>query len=172
MEDPERFEDLSTVETAMLGKRRQGIRVVILTAAVVTPLIFSVVTILSRLWLYMSLFFLVAVALMFLALRSSIEKVSALSKDLRDGKTKIVVNRIESQRQDIRQGGDTDNPRMIYTYLIKVKDREMEVSEDQYYQCKPGQLVEIRLGPNSNYVLAINVLEDSVPESNPESAFA
>ena len=87
MEDPERFEDLSTVETAMLGKRRQGIRVVILTAAVVTPLIFSVVTILSRLWLYMSLFFLVAVALMFLALRSSIEKVSALSKDLEQRST-------------------------------------------------------------------------------------
>ena len=160
MENPERFEYLSSAELATLRKRRQPLLVVLLAVAVVTPFVFAVGAILSGSWLYMTLIFLVDLALIFLFLRGSIRKFLSLNNDIREGKKKTIVDRIESQRQDIRQGGDSDNPRMVYTYLIKVKDKELEVSETQYYQCKPGQLVEIQLAPNSNYVFSVNVFKD------------
>src|ERR1700694_126237 len=143
MENLERFENLSSAEAATLMRKKRAVFMVLLAAGVVTPVIFALVTILSGLWFYLIPMFLLAFAVLFFASRSSIQKVSALKRDIREGKKKIVVNRIESQRQDIRQGGDSDDPRMIYTYLIKVKGKDLDVSEGQYYQCKAGQLVEI-----------------------------
>jgi uncharacterized membrane protein len=170
MENMERFEGLSSAEAATLMRKKRAILIVLVTAGVVTPVGFAFVAILSGLWLYMIFFFLVALALMFFALRSSIQKVSSFNKDIREGQKKIVVNRIESQRQDIRQSGDSDDPRMVYTYLIKVKAKELEVSEAQYYQCKAGQLVEIQIAPNSNYVFGISVMQDSPLRNDPERA--
>jgi hypothetical protein len=160
MENLERIEYLSSAELATLRKRRQPLLVVLIAVAVVTPAVFALGAILSGSWLYMALIFLVDLALVFLVLRGSIRKFLSLNKDIREGKKRTVVNRIESQRQDIRQGGDSDNPRMVYTYLITVKDKELEVNETQYYQCKPGQLVEIQLAPNSNHVFSVNVFKD------------
>ena len=172
MENLERFEGLSSTEIATLTSKRKGILIVLLVVSIGTPLLHLVFAILSGRWFYLLISFLIMAALIVLALRGLIRKLSALNADLQGGKKKILVNRIESQRQDIRQGGDSDNPHMEYTYLIRVNGRELEVSEAQYYQSKPGQLAEIELAPNSESVFSVSVLEDSAPGNNPQTVTA
>jgi hypothetical protein len=161
MENLERFEDLSGTERATLARKRRFAFALPLILVMAITFTYGLVALLSGRWTTMLIAFSFTIALTFFPMRGSIRKWSALNADLHGGKKKVLVNRIESQRQDIRQGGDSDNPRMIYTYLIKVKGRELEVTEAQYYQCKPGQLAEIQLAPNSESVLSLRVLKDS-----------
>lgn len=165
MEHPERFEGLSAAEALTLRNRRRIVLIMAISVAVMY-LVFASAAVLSGSWLYIILFFIITpVPILFIFLRN-LRSFLALSKDVREGKKKIVANRIESQRQDIHETGSNNNSRMSYTYLIKVKGKELKVSESQYYQCKPGQLVELSLAPNSNYVFSLSVLEDSAPEGN------
>ena len=172
MENRERFEDLSSAEIATLTSKRKGILIVLLTVSIITPLLHLVFAIVSGRWFYLLISFLIMAALIVLALRGLFRKLSALNADLQGGKKKVLVNRIQSQRQDIRQGGDSDDPRMEYTYLIKMNDREIEVSEAQYYQCKAGQLAEIALAPNSESVFSVSILEDSAPGNSQQTVTA
>ena len=97
MENLERFENLASPEAATLMRKKRAILIVLVTAGGVTPVVFAVVTILSGLWYYMVPFFLITLVVFFFASRGSIQKVSAFDKDIREGRKKIVVNRIESQ---------------------------------------------------------------------------
>lgn len=165
MENLERFEGLSAAEVATLKNRRRVALIAAITTAAMYP-VFAAVAILSRSWLYIILFFIITPLPILFIFLSNLRSILSLNKDIREGKKKIVANRIESQRQDIREVGGRNNSQMSYTYLIKVKGKELKVSESQYYQCKPGQLVELDIAPSSDYVFSLRVLEASASKGN------
>ena len=110
-------------------------------------------------------------------LKDHLRSIQSLNRDVRDGKKKIVVARVDSQRQDIKETDNSStvvdealplsNPSMSYSYLVKVGGKEYKVSETQYYKCKPGQLVEIQLAPHSEHVFFLKALEDEKRVSDP-----
>jgi len=159
MDNRERYENFTSMEIAKLEARKKFALMLLLGVPTLLLLAHAGLALLSGRRLYLLISLLITTAAASLALRASLKTLTALNADLREGKKKILVSRIESQRQDIRQGGDSDNPRMVYTYLLKIKGRELKVTEEQYYQCKPGQLVEIEIAPNSENVFSVCVLE-------------
>lgn len=167
MENLERFENLSSAEIATLETRKRFVLMLLLGVPAFLLVAHAGLALLSGQWFYLLISFLLTTSAAVLGLRDFLKRLIALNADLREGKKKIVVSRIESQRQDIRQGGDSDDPRMVYTYLLKTSGRELKVSEEQYYQCKPGQLVEIEIAPHSENVFAVCVLEDAAAAPQP-----
>lgn len=165
MEDSERLEALSAAETARLRAKRRSALLVFLTSPLLY-LLFGALVIFIGSWLFIILYFLTATLTLLVALLGALLSLLSLSRDIREGKKKILISRVESQRQDIRDVGNRNNSQMSYTYLVKLRGKEMKVSEEQYYQCKPGQMVEIHLAPNSGEVFSLNVLKDSAPAIN------
>jgi hypothetical protein len=165
LEDSERFEALSAEETAVLRTKRHSALLMFFIAPL-SYLLFGALAIFIRSWLYIILYFLLATIPVLIALLSAFLRILSLNKDIREGKKKILISRVESQRQDIRDVGSRNNSQMSYTYLVKLHGKEMKVSEAQYYQCKSGQMVEIHLAPNSKEVFSLNVLKDSMAEFN------
>jgi hypothetical protein len=175
MENLERYEALSPTEAATLKKKSSyALKLLIL----VPVLIIGVTAIASRgAWGTIGLLVIGLLVIGFV-LKDQIRGVQLLNRDAREGKKKIVVARVESQRQDIRQtgGGDVvddalgaDRAAMSYSYLLKVEGREINVSERQYYQCKPGQLVELHMAPHSEHVFFLKVVEDEGRSARPFS---
>lgn len=169
MEDSERYEALSPTETAALRKRsRTSLNLVVLMVA----LLIGVTA-----WGAWKASWGVVIAIVILGLlgvwfasREHLRSIRSLSRDIREGRKKIVVARVESQRQDIKETDTSSaavddniplsNPTMSYAYLVKVGGKELKVSETQYYKCKPGQPVEIHLAPHSEHVFSLKALED------------
>jgi hypothetical protein len=176
MEESERYEALSPAETAALRKKSQsGLKMLVLVAV---PLIgVTAWGAWKSSWGGLLLIIVFGLLGAGLATWQQLRSVPALNRDVRDGKKKIVVARVESQRQDIRQTGqnsdvidnalDSSGPTMSYSYLLKVRGKEFKVSENQYYKCKPGQLVEIHLAPHSEHVFSLKVLEAGKTASGP-----
>lgn len=168
MEGLERYEALSPTETATLRKKSQSA----LTTLSLIPILVIGVTAWGAWGSWGKIIIIVVIGLLVIGfvLKDQIRSVQSLSRDIRDGKKKIVAARVESQRQDIRQtGGNSDlvddalgadGSAMSYSYLLKVRGKELKVSERQYYQCKPGQLVEMQMAPHSEHVFSFKVLED------------
>ncbi len=168
MEDSERYEAFSPTEIAALGKRsRSSLYLLIFVAVVFMGLIAWGVWRAS--WGTVIAMILGGLLVMGFVLKDQLRSVQSLNRDIRDGKKKIMVARVESQRQDIRQTGANSDviddalvgsgPTMSYSYLVKVKGKEFKVSETQYYKCKPGQMVEIHLAPHSEHVFSLKVLD-------------
>lgn len=173
MEESERYETLSPAETASLRKRSQS---------ALYLLIFVAVTFMGMIawgvwrasWGTVVAMVIGAILVMWFVFKGHIRDVQSLNRDIRDGKKKVVVARVESQRQDIQATGNnsgvvddaltSSGPSMSYSYLVKAKGKEFKVSESQYYECKPGQLVELHLAPHSEQVFFLKVLEDVGPE--------
>ena len=176
MEDSERYEALSPTEIAALRKKSQGARnILILMVVFFIGLIAFGVR--NASWLTIIAMIAGALLVIWFVIRGQLRSVRSLNRDIHDGKKKIVVAHLESQRQDIRQTGNnsdvvdealgTSGPAMSYSYLLKVRGKEYKVSESQYYQCKPGQLVELHLAPHSEHLFSLKVLEDGRTERGP-----
>lgn len=173
METSERYEPFSPTELAALRRKsRSSTTTLILMAIMFMGLIAWGLWRAS--WVSTITVLLGALLVIWFVIRGQLRSVQLLNRDIRDGKKKIVVDRMESQRQDIQATGNngdvvddalgTSGPSMSYAYLLKVRGKEFQVSESQYYQCKPGQLVEIHLAPHSEHIFSVNVLMDEVTE--------
>lgn len=168
MEGSERYEALSPAEAASLRKQsRTTLNILILMPV----LLIGVTAWLARgSWATIAIIVVVGLLVIWLVTRQQIRSIQSLNRDVREGKKKIVVARVESQRQDIKETDSSpgvvdealplSNPTMSYSYLVKVRGKELKVTESQYYQCKPGQLVEVHLAPHSEHVFFLKVLED------------
>ena len=169
MENSERYEALSPAEIASLRKQSRTtfnllILVTVMFAGAVAWGAWKVG------WGTIIAMLVGGLLVVWFVLRGQIQSVKSLNRDIRDGKKKIVVARVESQRQDIKETHSSSdvvddalpmsNPTMSYAYLVKASGKEFKVSESQYYQCKPGQLIEIHLAPHSEQVFYLKVLED------------
>jgi hypothetical protein len=170
MEASERYETLSAGEIAVLRNRSKS-SVMILVVMAVSFMGFAAWGVWSASWLYVITISLGGLLVIWFVSKGQLRNVLSLNRDIREGKKKIVIDRMESQRQDIRATGNdsgvvdealgTSGPSMSYAYLLKVRGKEFKVTELQYYQCKPGQLVEIHLAPHSEHVFSLNVLKDA-----------
>ncbi|HKQ53814.1 MAG TPA: hypothetical protein VJT74_15680 [Pyrinomonadaceae bacterium] len=169
MENTERYEAFSPTEIATLRKKSQSS---------LYMLIFVGVTFMGIIawgvwrasWGTVVAMIIGALLVVWFVLKAQLRGVQSLNRDIREGKKKIVVARVDSQRQDIKEtsnssdvvdeaiglGGSTG---MSYSYLVKVGGKEFKVSENQYYKCKPGHLVEIELAPHSEHVFSLKALE-------------
>jgi hypothetical protein len=174
MENSERYETLSPKEIGALRKKSRKY--------VIGPIIMAVAVCLAARgiwhpsWFGLIAIFLGALLVISFITRGQLRSVLSLNRDIREGKKKIVIDRMESQRQNIQatgnMGGDgvveqlinqpsASGPSMSYGYLLKVRGKEFNVSELQYYQCQPGQMIEIHLAPHSEYVFYVNILKDA-----------
>ncbi|HWT00071.1 MAG TPA: hypothetical protein VN256_07480 [Pyrinomonadaceae bacterium] len=173
----ERYEALSPTEAETLRKKsRASLNILILI-----PLLVIGVTAWGAWGSWGKIIIIVVAGLLVIGfvLKDQIRGVQSLNRDIREGKKKIAVGRVESQRQDIRQtGGNSsvvddalgvDGSAMSYSYLLKVRGKELKVSERQYYQCKPGQLVELHMAPHSEHVFFLKVFEDEGRGARPFS---
>lgn len=174
METSERYEPLSPTEIAALKRKSRSSN----TALIIMGIMFIGLigwALWRASWVSTFTALIGALIVLWFVAREQFQSVQSLNRDIREGKKKIVVDRMESQRQDIQATGNngdvvddalgTSGPSMSYAYLLKVRGKEFKVSESQYYQCKPGQLVEIYLAPHSEHVFYVNVLMDEVTES-------
>jgi hypothetical protein len=177
MENSERYAPLSAAEVAALKKKSGTYTLGLVLMAIVAGIVGLAVRNAALGAIIMTIIG-VLLFVWFIA-RGQIQSILVLNKDIRDGRKKIIVDRVESQRQDIHATGGsrgnsvvqqlvlppgTSGPAMSYAYLIKVRGREFNVSERQYYQCKPGQLVEVHLAPHSGQTLYVDILKDSMTE--------
>ena len=174
MENSERYETLSPTEIGALRKKSWKYAIGPIIMAVVVSI--AAGSIWHPSWFGLIIIFLGALLVISFITRGQLRSVLSLNRDIREGKKKIIIDRMESQRQDIRQTGNSDDavnnflgpgssgPSMSYGYLLKVRGKEFNVSELQYYQCQPGQLVEIHLAPHSEHVFYVNILKDAVTE--------
>ena len=181
METSERFEGLSAAEmTTLKGKRQSAILMLIAVNGML--MVVGAWAVWRSSWLFIVAFLLITPILVLLLLQRELRSILALNRDIRDGKKKVVVDHVESQRQDITQSGGSGGSAtsyvidgessMSYSYLIKVQGKEIKVSESQYYKCEPGQLVELHLAPHSDHLFSFKVLKEYVPEVNPQTASA
>src|SRR5215213_3264652 len=141
MEDSERYEALSPTEIATLRKKSQSsLYLLVFVAVVFIGLIAWGVWRAS--WGTVVTMVIGALLVIWFVVKDQLRSVQSLNRDVREGKRKIVVARVESQRQDIRQTGNSDavddalmgsGPSMSYSYLIKVRGKEFKVTETQYY---------------------------------------
>jgi hypothetical protein len=178
METEERFEGLSATELTALRKKKKS-AIDILIAMTVMLMVGGAWAVRRNSWLYIIIVILLTPLLVLLIFQRKLRSVQSLTSDLRDGKKKIVVDRVESQRQDINATGNNSDlvddalgasgPSMSYAYWLKVRGKEFKVSELLYYQCKPGQLVEIHLAPHSEHVFTLRVLKDSAAAASPQT---
>ena len=178
MEISERFEELSAAEMAALRKEKQS-DLTMLIAINGMLMVVGAAMMWRRSPVTLIAFVLLIPLLLLFIFQHKVRSVLALSRDIRDGRKLIMVDRVGSQRQNIQQTGPDHSAAsyvvdgtstMSYSYLINVQGRELRVSEYQYYKCKPGQLVEVHLAPNSNHLFFFDVLKESAPEANSQAA--
>jgi hypothetical protein len=183
MENSERYETLSPTEIGALRKKSRKYAIGPIIMAVAVGL--AAGGIWHPSWFGLIAIFLGALLVISFITRGQLRSVLSLNRDIREGKKKIIIDRMESQRQDIQSTGNmrgdgpveqlialtdpsvlssTSGPSMSYGYLLKVRGKEFNVSELQYYQCQPGQMIEIHLAPHSEYVFYVNILKDAATE--------
>ena len=75
-----------------------------------------------------------------------------LNRDLREGQKRFVNAPVEAQDIVVPQGGGSSS---AYTFWVKAAGRKIEVSEEQYYQIKKGDLVQAYVAPHSGTVFGI-----------------
>jgi hypothetical protein len=141
MENSERYETLSPGEAAALRKKSGTYTLGLVLMAIVAGIVGWTVRH-SALGVIMTI--LATLLFIWFVARSQLLSVVALNRDIRDGKKKIIVDGVESQRQDIHATGgargDTvveqlmfppgsGGPAMSYAYLLKVRGKEYNVSE-------------------------------------------
>jgi hypothetical protein len=134
------------------------ILIILLTAALVGVWVY-----LSPFWLQillMAVAVLLFGVLIFLSINAAIDESKKVQQDLAEGKKKVVISRMESQRMtghEVRQrtgrfaGQPTGEVKM--KYFIKVGGKEYEVSIENYMKLRPGQFIEIHRTVHSDKLL-------------------
>lgn len=76
------------------------------------------------------------------------------SRDLREGRKRLINAPIEDQNLDVRSGGRYTSA--SYNYWVKAGGRKLSITEQQYYQLKKGDLIQAYVAPYSGTVLGIS----------------
>ena len=180
MEPSERYEMLSAGEIAALRERSREF----LLGLIAMLALFTVVPALAAWtapWVVIIIVFVVAALCIWYFCVEQHQILRSLNRDIREGKKKIVIDRVENQHQDIRATGNskgggldaldfvadmgrtsssTSGPSMSYAYVLKVRGQDFKVSELQYYECRPGQMVEVHFAPQSQHQFYFKILKD------------
>jgi hypothetical protein len=88
----------------------------------------------------------------------SLFNLLALSRDLRDGRKKVISGPVEAQNMDVSRSKNSSGVEgsASYRFWIQVGGKKITVSEEQYYQFKKGDVAEAFVAPNSGTVLGVN----------------
>jgi hypothetical protein len=98
-------------------------------------------------------------------------RMREISDEIHKGVKNVSLHPIEKQFIDIKEhvrnrGKLSQDIQMTYKYCLIVRGERMEVSEDEYYKCKEGQLVELHEAPTLKKLLSFKVLDKFVGKSS------
>ena len=97
----------------------------------------------------------------------AIKDILALTRDLKAGQKRVTTAPVSYQKLDVSRGSSSKSS-ASYRFWIRAGGRKFSVTEEQYYQLKTGDLVEIVSAPHSETIFSVTKKADAEKPSADE----